>query len=270
MKIRLCSDVHLEFWPSDAFFDGVHKDELFEELLVPLDNDKDTYLILAGDICISKETNRIRRFLEHCSKRFKEVLYIPGNHEFYLDEWDNSIRTIKDIASCFNNVHFDKMFTFQDNKENVCFVLATLWTDFNKRNPISMYTASNTMNDYKQIAIGNELLRPDHVICEYEIQKDFICNALRTNNELGMESVVISHHAPSEMSCLEGYSIHESCSYFSSLENEILEYNPIYWFHGHVHHFNNYTIGETIIISNPYGYPNELKKYYLNDFVIEF
>lgn len=271
MILRLCSDVHLEFWGADAFFDGIHKDELFENLLVPFNRDNETYLILAGDICLSKEPHRIKRFLEHCSKRFEKVLYIPGNHEFYMDEWDSSIKTIKSITSNFKNVHFDKTFTFKDTKENVSFILATLWTDFNKRNPISMLTAHEMMNDYKQIRIGKELLTPEHVLCEYEIHKDFIVNSLKRNNDLKMESIVITHHAPSELSCKEGYSFETNGSYCSSLESIILDYNPIYWLHGHVHHTNNYTIGDTTIISNPYGYPfeDEIKKDYYANLIIE-
>ena len=46
-----------------------------------------------------------------------------------------------------------------------------------------------------------------------------------------------------------------SRAYANDLEAFIRENTNIkYWFHGHIHEYNNYMIGETNIVSNPRGY----------------
>ena len=67
MLFRILSDLHLEF--TENTFD-----------VIPSENDKDTCLILAGDIHVgTRATKRIREW----SKGFKYIIYIAGNHEYY-------------------------------------------------------------------------------------------------------------------------------------------------------------------------------------------
>lgn len=71
MKIRIYSDIHQELHREDKLFD------------IPLlDDDKNTVLILAGDIDYLKFGLELAN--RH-SEQFKAVIYVPGNHEYYND-----------------------------------------------------------------------------------------------------------------------------------------------------------------------------------------
>ena len=60
-----------------------------------------------------------------------------------------------------------------------------------------------------------------------------------------------------------------SAAYASNLEDVILEHQPLYWIHGHIHTLTRYTIGNTEIICNPHGYLNEKYNGYEKDLIIE-
>ena len=80
------SDLHLEFYN-----DNVWKP-------IPNDQDKDTVLLLAGDIGVGLSA---KGWITEMCGRYKYVIYILGNHEFYKNEfcglpqkWNNLVRLI--------------------------------------------------------------------------------------------------------------------------------------------------------------------------------
>jgi hypothetical protein len=74
------------------------------------------------------------------------------------------------------------------------------------------------------------------------------------------KTVVVGHHAPSWKSIHPKYANQQmtNSAYASNLEDVMLD-NPhvALWTHGHVHHCWDYMIGDTRVICNPHGYPNE-------------
>jgi Icc-related predicted phosphoesterase len=46
-------------------------------------------------------------------------------------------------------------------------------------------------------------------------------------------------------------------AYCSDLEQEIIESKPDYWACGHIHKHQEHQIGNTLVVSNPLGYPDE-------------
>jgi Icc-related predicted phosphoesterase len=48
-----------------------------------------------------------------------------------------------------------------------------------------------------------------------------------------------------------------NCAFVSNLEDLILATHPVLWVHGHVHDPFDYMVGETRVLANPRGYPNE-------------
>jgi predicted phosphodiesterase len=117
MKIKLVSDLHLEF--SDINIQN---------------NDNCDVLILAGDIMVASDLHdhpaadfnpysqgafadlgrkqqrvqRFRDFLKRCSFQFPHVIYIMGNHEFYHGRFYDSIEHMREECAKFPNIY---MFT---------------------------------------------------------------------------------------------------------------------------------------------------------------
>ena len=72
MNIQVASDLHIEYIKEDII--------KVENLIEP----KSPILVLAGDIGSLYRFDQLFNFLKDLSKLFKYILYVPGNHEFYM------------------------------------------------------------------------------------------------------------------------------------------------------------------------------------------
>jgi len=253
MKISLVSDLHLEFG--------------YQELL------GGDVLILAGDIAEARtlrkefhQTKLLDRvpgafktydfFYSECAK-YKQVLYVMGNHEHYHGRFDQTYNELKSMMPDNVTLLENECFEY----EGVLFLGATLWTDLNKGDPITVYTIKGFMNDYKCVqnfypAKGlYHKLTPEHTISEHRKTKEYF--KLMLSEKRDMPVVVITHMAPSFQSVNEKYA-HESVTnggYASDLSEFILDNENIkVWVHGHMHDPVDYMIGDTRVLSNPRGY----------------
>jgi Icc-related predicted phosphoesterase len=236
------SDLHLEFGDYQV---PVHK------------NERELGVVLAGDI--HTKTNAVP-FLEQLSHRFKYVIYVLGNHEHY---GESVLRTQEKIQERIGNLQLDNVYVL-DNEcviiDDVVFVGSTLWTSIDNGNPISMNTIQNIMSDFKYIKYGlpgmtYRKFRPTDAMIQHRSSVHYIFNTTKDYVSIGSKVVVITHHAPSHRS-LPGGQLGSDWDpgYYSPLDNEILNGGPDIWIHGHVHESNDYTIGNTRVLSNPRGY----------------
>lgn len=117
-----------------------------------LPDDKDTILILAGDIWIGTKFiwNGTDSWISNIAPNFKQVLIVLGNHDYWAIQGGNL--TIKDGAKkcnilleqmCLFNVKVLDCDTFADG--DYLFVGCTLWTDMDKEGPLAMYNMSRFM-----------------------------------------------------------------------------------------------------------------------------
>lgn len=267
MKIRVVSDLHLEF--DDVYIvnhDGCDVLILSGDILVaqdlydhPAPPSTIDQALIAGSQGIGRRqeaAQRFRDFLKRCSFQFPRVVYVAGNHEFYHGRWIQSLQVLKDECARFPNI------SFLENEttviEDITFIGATLWTDMNRGDPITMYTVQNSMNDFKIIrhdGLEYTKLRPAHVISRHRKSLEYIQTVL--DNDPLKKYVVVTHHAPSYQSIHEQYrqDHHLNGAYVSGLADFILDRPQIVmWTHGHVHHPFEYNIGSTRIVCNPRGY----------------
>ena len=254
MKISLVSDLHLEFG--------------YQEL------PGGEVLILAGDIAesrsISKQHHSTKLIQDtpndsyRCSEFFKwecakydKVFYVMGNHEHYHGKFWKTYDELKSIIP--GNV------TLLENEceeyKGVLFVGATLWTDMNKGDPITLHSMQNYMNDYRVITYKYpqydtyHKMRPEDTVRMHKQSRHYIEETVRAHTDRPV--VVITHMAPTHLSINEKYK-HEPVSngaYVSDLSNLILD-NPNIktWVHGHVHDPVDYMVGDTRVLCNPRGY----------------
>jgi len=262
MKITVVSDLHLEFSPI-SFSNSQNAD----------------ILILSGDILISEilhdyprereelphyeprqiQALRFREFLKECSEQFKHVIYVSGNHELYYGKFYAGIEYLREECSFFQNVHF-----LENNSvtiDDVLFIGATLWTDANNSDPLTLCNLPSMINDYKLIRndhCGVRKLRIDDTVKRHRESIAYIAEAV-INAPSDKKIVVVTHHSPCLLSIPDKYkNMYEmNGGYHSDLSKFILN-NPLItlWTHGHTHTMQNYTVGETRIVCNPRGYEN--------------
>ena len=183
-----------------------------------------------------------------------------GNHEHYGFQFQ---KTYAHIASQLpDNVHLLENQTY--TVEDVTFAGATLWTDMNKQDPLTMYHMQQAMNDYRQVTMFNEAksvyhrLTPERTVEDHYRSKNFIRETVE--NKFDQKFVVVTHHAPSKASVKPRYADdHLMNGAYSSDLSEFILANPQIkaWTHGHTHDLFDYMVGSTRIMCNPRGY-----KYY--------
>ena len=265
MKIALCSDLHLEF--QDIDLQNTEGAEV---------------LILSGDIMIAEDLHnhkhfdynpytsgaladlgrrqatalRVRNFLKRCSDAFPHVVYVAGNHEFYHGKWNASLQDLRDECSAFSNVYFLE----RDVKviNDITFIGATLWTDCNKGDPLTLHALTDMMNDFKIIRNdehGYTKLRPAHAMYRHQQTISYLKSILPDMKD--RKIVFVGHHAPSKQSTHPKYKNDQLMNggYSSDLSEFILDHPEIkLWTHGHTHDPFDYMIGTTRIVCNPRGY----------------
>lgn len=239
MKIRLLSDVHLEFG----------------DLVIPTKNtDPNTTLVLAGDIGVGFGSDFIE-WINNCSTQFKHVVMVLGNHEFYNHEINTVRREWKKISKSIMNFHL-----LDDNVvvlDGVRFVGGTLWTDMNRGDFHTKRMAQQEMNDYFKIRTEvddiysedfygyHRPLVPDDTIHMHENTVKFIVDQLE--QKFDGPTVIVTHHLPLYQ-CIHVKYKNEMLmngAYASNLEPIFWKYDFDLWFHGHTH--------ESVLIEDVYG-----------------
>ena len=259
MKLALASDLHLEF----------------QDINLTNDENADV-LILSGDIMVAQDLHdnpetgnngvnlgkrqlsaqRYRDFLKRVSLEFPHVVYVAGNHEFYHGKWKASIQDLREACALFNNVYFLE----NDVKviDNITFIGATLWTDCNKGDPLTLHALADMMNDFRIIRNdehGYSKLRPAHIMYRHQQTLSYL-NAILPDMK-DRTVVFVGHHAPSKQSTHPKYQNDYLMNggYSSELSEFILDHPQIKLItHGHTHDPFDYMIGETRIVCNPRGY----------------
>jgi len=266
MKIKLVSDLHLEF------------------STIKIDNhDNCDVLILSGDIMLAQPLHdhpdihlheptdpnmlwklgrnqemavRFRKFLKQVTSDFPHVVYVAGNHEFYGGKWQGSVNDLRAVCSEYPNLYFLE----RDTKviDDVVFVGGTLWTDMNKGDPLTLHAIKDMMNDFRVIRNDQKNYKPASPMdaaTRHKETLDYFRIVLSENKD--KKCVVVGHHSPSHQSIHAMYN-HDSLmngGYHSELSEFILDHPQVkLWTHGHTHHPFDYVIGETRVVCNPRGY----------------
>lgn len=260
MKINVISDLHLDF--ADLNLPG------------------GDVLILSGDICEARHLKRdmynkdmvlleherkdqrpdryYRFFEEECSK-YREVVMVMGNHEHYGFQYQKTYAHIAANLPANVTLLEDQTHTIDD----VTFVGATLWTDMNKMDALTMFHMKSAMNDYRQVTMFNEAknvyhrLDPERTVADHYRSKKFITDTVTADPD--KKYVVVTHHAPSKASIKPKYAGDTlmNGAYSSDLSDIMLDNPQIrLWTHGHTHDVFDYMIGSTRVICNPRGYQN--------------
>jgi predicted phosphodiesterase len=241
MKIKVFSDLHLEF--RDHKFDHIHTEH---------PDDKETILLLAGDIGLGMGA---RPFVEEMCRHFKEIIYCCGNHEYYHqpdfmkvnEDWQDY-----ELNESPDNFHF--LYNDWRILDGVRFLGGTMWTNFNNGDPISISSAHRMMNDYAEIKSDGRPITPHFIIREHDKFIDFLLQ--KFNEPFDGPTVVMSHHSPgNELKRRGRRGDRSGAAYFADIEDIIGRHDiACLHVHGHTHQSYDYMINNTRVVCNPYGY----------------
>jgi len=235
MTLNYASDLHLEFPENRAWLRAN-----------PLQGSGGV-LLLAGDVLPFAVLHKHRDVLKTWSDQYEQVLWLPGNHEYYdgdirqrsgvLDEQlGANVRLVNDTAVYTNGVRI---------------LCTTLWTRIGQLNEARV---RQRMNDYHQIRNGNALLLPAHTTRLHEASLQWLTTELA--KPFTGSTVVATHHVPTFLHYPPEYKGDALSEAFAVELHDLIETsNAAAWIYGH-HHRNipPYTIGSTRMLTNQLGY----------------
>lgn len=247
MRIRVYSDLHLEFSPFET-----------------PPNEGIDVVILAGDIDVK---GRGIAF----AKRFPcPVVYVPGNHEYYGGAIPRLTERFK-TAAAGTNVHVLDGDGVLINGTR--FLGTSLWTDWRGNGTmdpsLAMEHARAGMSDYKRIRVSPTFgrLRPQDTLKWHARARTWLAAQLDETHD--GPTVVVTHHAPTLKGCTPADASTPLLAAYASDLEPLMGPKVDAWIFGHTHFAFDEVIQGTRVISNPRGYPGERVAGFKPEFAFE-
>lgn len=236
-----------------------------------LDTDKDTVLILAGDLDTGvRSLDHIKTFAD----QFKAVIVVLGNHDYYDQQYRALPYEYKAAIQYhgLRNVHILQNEGIEIDKYH--FFGSTFWTNMDRGSPLVEMLAPKVMgqSDFSLIKVGyktsvkiGELTEPLFMgpkIWQEEHKTAF--DAMRRYVDQHTPVVLITHHPGSMQAISEEYKQYGNANHLWASEyGDWVVDNPNVkmWFSGHTHTPHKFMIGTTHFIGNPIGYPGEKSRW---------
>jgi Icc-related predicted phosphoesterase len=234
VKVQYCSDLHLEFEQNSKYMTNN-----------PLNVCGDI-LILAGDIVPLHDEFLSHSFFNFISRRYKQIFWVPGNHEFYykdISEYGKSfhIRLLGNISIVNNmDLHY----------EGIRFIFSTLWSRISRENEKII---EQSIADFECITSNNKRFKSSDFNKLHDDCIGFVNRSVNGNKD---KTVIVTHHMPS---ILCNSPVHNTSplneAFCVDLTGCIEACKANFWIYGHSH-FNQKPlfIGNTIMLTNQLGY----------------
>lgn len=254
-KFQPLSDLHLEFYKDCS------------EVKIE-DTDAD-FIILSGDI--HTKANAVKWLLDQNIS--KPIFYVCGNHEFYGTKWPKNIDKLKEAAKG-TNIHVleNDYYIYKD----LVILGCTFWTDYKLLEPVvpqslAMNTCEQGMNDFFRIRNSNnnyKQLRAKDLLQAHKESLDFLSAYLEVFKDLNIG--IITHHSPS-IKCIDPKYHNDilSAAYASNLDEFVAYSGAKFWITGHTHYKYKFMLGDTLVLSNPMGYINNINPNFIPNLVEE-
>jgi Icc-related predicted phosphoesterase len=201
--------------------------------------------VLAGDI--AEGMRGVNWALTNIPKHI-QVLYVPGNHEYYGHEYFEL--TLNYIQHNKSNTHVKVLLNEVVDISGTIFAGSTLWTDFMLYNdPKATLDWASGLNDSRWIRFNNHMLNAGDVISLNKASLEFL-DSINAD-------ILITHYAP-EFSESDQWRGHYLTPGFLTKIPENIHKKFKYHIHGHTHNnFDYITPYGTRVICNPRGYSYE-------------
>lgn len=232
--IQYISDLHLEF-PENKYFIQDN----------PIQPQTDT-LVMAGDIVLFSTLGKFDWFFDDLSRKFQQVYWIPGNHEYYRSD-------IRHRTGSFKERIRDNIFLVNNQTievQEVELIFTTLWTQLSDKNQGHI---TGMLSDFRAIHNNGELLSPSDYNALHQESLFFLEQNL---NKSSKKKVVVTHHVPTFYQYPKKYQGDPLNEAFAvELDDLMKRCCPNYWIYGH-HHSNiaPFQMGDTTLVTNQLGY----------------
>lgn len=271
MFIKPVSDLHLEFIrPGGLYhsrdipqYDMLNRTKDFCE---PADTDKETILVLAGDIGRFDNPGPLKSFLQDMALQYHSVLYVAGNHEYYGSSIETGERVLEELNMLVPNLYVLTCSGGGVAIGEYVFYGDVMWTSISEE---LAATVRNWLNDYRLIHhSGNDgrkrLITPSYTSFLHTKQMMMISEKMDSDHRLKrLKPVLVSHHGPSLVADHPDFASSDVKSAFHNMEltNAQKQFYARFSLiiHGHTHRSHKTKDPATGVLTaaNCYGYRGE-------------
>jgi Icc-related predicted phosphoesterase len=180
---------------------------------------------------------------------------VTGNHEYYNTTREVVNRSLQKVAKKYKNFHWLNNSSVEIDGQR--FLGGTMWFPDSRE----AWVNENRLTDFRVIRGFTKWVYKENKKTQ---------NYLKENMQTG--DVVVTHHLPSYYSIADEFEGSDlNCYFVTKMDEVISEKKPAAWFHGHTHASCDYTIGDTAVVCNPYGYKgtNDMNKAFDKTLTIE-
>ena len=233
VRVQLLSDLHFEY-DDDGGEGFVRTVEVAGDVLV-----------LAGDIIPLVSAEAVARAFGWFCARFRHVVFVPGNHEYYRTSPADGDAVLAACARALPNLHVLNPGVAEI--DGTRFVGATMW-----------FPPTPDEQRYRGFLTDFSLIR-GFVPWVHETHAAHLA-FVRENARDG--DVIVTHHLPHPNSTPRMFVDSPLNRFFVSGDaGEVLaSAGAQLWLHGHTHAPRDYVVGSTRVVCNPRGYPHEKHK----------
>lgn len=239
MRVFALSDIHIDYDVNAKWIANLSTAEY-----------QDDVLILAGDVTDT------RRLLDWClsalAKRFKKVLFTPGNHDLWVireDREKNSLQKFDDVCAVVESSGAS-MQAFRERGMSIIPLLA--WYD---------YSFGEPSEELRAIWMDYRACRWPSGFKEKDVAAHFAAFNDKQVSMAGATVITYSHFLP-RIDLMSG--IGPSANNFlypilgsTQLESQLRKLNPSIHVYGHSHVNRHVKIDSVSYINNALGYPSE-------------
>lgn len=260
----LMSDIHIDIWNKmDSNLKKMEsKVKNFSMSLIP-DVPNNT-LVIPGDLGNYNLPNLW--FLQVVSKHYENVLWVAGNHDYYLEtktqkrkynnDSNNRIIEMKSLTNELTNIHFldgDKI-----ELEGILYGGTGMWYDFQYSQQSEGFQEEDVWSLWAKKSNDRHQIRGFLPMEKFKEERD------KLNKVVDELDVIITHVGPNwDLAPYKGEDSHYNNYYFFNGDEFLNNRKEQIWCFGHTHTNLDIKIGNTRFISHCLGYPREglIKKF---------
>lgn len=232
-KFQIVSDLHIEYKNDNVDIDPL------DYITPSCDN-----LILAGDIGSLYKINQLTNFLKKLCTHFKIVIYVPGNHEYYVDLKYQIPLNLSKLTEILYNIENEIQNLYILNKSSltigdICITGCTLWSLPDIKIPKFLVRIHGINNKIYENKHNSEL--------------NYIKKMIEYCNEKNLKLMVVTHYCPTYKALGQQHKRFSSL-YVTNLDY-LLDHNKVNtWVCGHIHkNFDFITENGTRVVGNQKG-----------------
>jgi len=239
MRVFAISDLHLDYEQNQSWLRGLSQTDYLQDVL-----------ILAGDI--SDRLSILTLCFEQLERRFKQVLFVPGNHDLWtrrdeekltsFDKFDRVSELALNCGISMNSAHYDTL----------SIIPLLSWYDFSFGQPTDQLL--QTWMDFRSCEWGSEI-EPAGITQHFLALNEAV---LQSKNET---IITFSHFLP-RIDVMPSF-IPLSMQYLypvlgsSLIDEQVRELSSSFHVYGHSHVNQDIMIDGVRYFNNAFGYPSE-------------